>query len=218
MNQHAIVPDLPAPFTAFRRALHPQGALRDAITRHMRAPEAECVEALLGPATLTPGEEARAAALATRLVEALRSEGRGKRPGLVDGLLREYDLGSPEGLALMCLAEALLRIPDAAHARRSSSATRSRPATGWRGLMLRAEPVAVRQRRHLGPRRDGAAHHDGLLRVEPRQARSPASSGAAASRSIRQGHVDLAMRDAWAEQFVTGQTIARGAVEQPQGG
>src|SRR6202021_2398589 len=35
-------------------------------------------------------------------------------PGLVQGLMREYALSSQEGVALMCLAEALLRIPDSA--------------------------------------------------------------------------------------------------------
>ncbi len=52
---------------------------------------------------------ARARALAARLVEALRS----KTPaGGVEGLIHEYALSSQEGVALMCLAEALLRIPD----------------------------------------------------------------------------------------------------------
>ena len=51
----------------------------------------------------------RARALATRLVEALRR----KTPsGGVEGLIHEYSLSSQEGVALMCLAEALLRIPD----------------------------------------------------------------------------------------------------------
>src|ERR1700678_838573 len=53
---------------------------------------------------------AEARALATRLIEGLRA-----RPssGLVQGLMREYALSSQEGIALLCLAEALLRIPDA---------------------------------------------------------------------------------------------------------
>ena len=36
------------------------------------------------------------------------------RAGMVQGLLQEYALSSQEGVALMCLAEALLRVPDAA--------------------------------------------------------------------------------------------------------
>src|SRR6202040_2920993 len=52
-----------------------------------------------------------ASRLARRLIEGLRSM---PTPGLVQGLMREYALSSQEGVALMCLAEALLRIPDAA--------------------------------------------------------------------------------------------------------
>ena len=49
--------------------------------------------------------------MARSLIEGLR-----ERPttGLVQGLMREYALSSQEGVALMCLAEALLRVPDAA--------------------------------------------------------------------------------------------------------
>jgi hypothetical protein len=65
--------------------------------------------------------------------------------------MQEFSLSSQEGVALMCLAEALLRIPDAA--------TRDaliRDKIGKRRLARapRPEPVAVRQRRDLGP----AAH------------------------------------------------------------
>src|ERR1700722_6484274 len=37
-----------------------------------------------------------------------------RRQGVVEGFLQEFGLSTPEGLALMCLAEALLRTPDAA--------------------------------------------------------------------------------------------------------
>ena len=50
------------------------------------------------------------------LVDAIRR--RQRDAGGVDALLREYDLSSSEGIVLMCLAEALLRIPDAATADR----------------------------------------------------------------------------------------------------
>ena len=54
-------------------------------------------------------QAAEAKAIARALVEAVRSH---KASGL-DAFLHAYDLGSEEGVALMCLAEALLRIPDA---------------------------------------------------------------------------------------------------------
>jgi RHH-type transcriptional regulator, proline utilization regulon repressor / proline dehydrogenase / delta 1-pyrroline-5-carboxylate dehydrogenase len=44
------------------------------------------------------------------LVKAIRSDG---RPGLMEVFLAEYGLSTREGIALMCLAEALLRVPDA---------------------------------------------------------------------------------------------------------
>src|SRR5437764_1740797 len=53
----------------------------------------------------------RIAATARRLVDTVRRERLGK--GGLDAFLHEYALSSPEGVALMCLAEALLRIPDA---------------------------------------------------------------------------------------------------------
>jgi len=71
---------------------------------------------LLAGATLSPDREARIDARATRLVEAIRSRAGGL--GGVEELLREYSLSSPEGLALMVLAEALLRVPDATTADR----------------------------------------------------------------------------------------------------
>src|SRR3546814_13025293 len=50
-------------------------------------------------------------ALARRLVQALRGKRKG---GGVESLIQEFSLSSQEGVALMCLAEALLRIPDRA--------------------------------------------------------------------------------------------------------
>jgi RHH-type proline utilization regulon transcriptional repressor/proline dehydrogenase/delta 1-pyrroline-5-carboxylate dehydrogenase len=46
---------------------------------------------------------------ATRLIEELRAD---DRPGLMEVFLSEYGLSTDEGVALMCLAEALLRVPD----------------------------------------------------------------------------------------------------------
>ena len=73
-------------------------------------------ERLLARATLAPGREARIDAQARRLVEAIRANRGGL--GGVEEMLREYALSTREGLALMVLAEALLRVPDAATADR----------------------------------------------------------------------------------------------------
>ena len=58
------------------------------------------------------GAERRIDALATRLIEAVRAESGGL--GGIEEFLHAYSLSTKEGLALMVLAEALLRVPDAA--------------------------------------------------------------------------------------------------------
>ena len=75
--------------------------------------EADCVGRLATEAALSAPASARVASTARGLVGAVRA-GR-PRAGL-DTFLQEYDLSSDEGVLLMCLAEALLRIPDAATA------------------------------------------------------------------------------------------------------
>lgn len=71
---------------------------------------------LLATARLAPAREARIDLTATRLIEAIRTAPAGV--GGVEDLLHEFSLSSREGLALMVLAEALLRVPDAATADR----------------------------------------------------------------------------------------------------
>ena len=99
------------PFAAFAAEVRSHDGRRAAIDAAYRAPETECLPGLLRAAELPAPVASQARALARSLVEGLRA-----RPatGLVQGLMHEYDLSSQEGVALMCLAEALLRIPDAA--------------------------------------------------------------------------------------------------------
>lgn len=76
------------------------------------APDDEpLVQRLLKEAVLPAEAEARIDKTAARLIEAIR-EGAGPIGGLED-FLRDYGLSTKEGLALMVLAEALLRVPDA---------------------------------------------------------------------------------------------------------
>ncbi len=90
-------------------ALHLDPA-RAAIRAAYRADERASLEALIPLARLEPERADKSAALARRLVVAVRQ---GRRAGGLDAFLHEYDLTSQEGVVLMCLAEALLRIPDA---------------------------------------------------------------------------------------------------------
>ncbi|MET4291561.1 RHH-type proline utilization regulon transcriptional repressor/proline dehydrogenase/delta 1-pyrroline-5-carboxylate dehydrogenase [Bradyrhizobium sp. LB8.2] len=73
--------------------------------------DAEIAARLLPAAHLNPPQEARIDRTATRLIEAIRK--RDDRLGGVEDMLREFALSTKEGLALMVLAEALLRVPDA---------------------------------------------------------------------------------------------------------
>jgi RHH-type proline utilization regulon transcriptional repressor/proline dehydrogenase/delta 1-pyrroline-5-carboxylate dehydrogenase len=72
--------------------------------------EQEATAALLANAPLTGDERGRVQAEAQDLVRAARASAR--RQGVVEGFLQEFSLSTREGLALMCLAEALLRTPD----------------------------------------------------------------------------------------------------------
>src|SRR5476651_1241061 len=74
------------------------------------ADETACVETLIQSAIFSTDALARIAKTAEKLVINVR-ETRLAQSGL-DAFLYQYDLSSDEGIALMCLAEALLRIPD----------------------------------------------------------------------------------------------------------
>ena len=74
------------------------------------APEAALIETLIANAALTPDDRARISAAGADLVARIRAS---VKPGLMEVFLAEYGLSTDEGIALMCLAEALLRVPDA---------------------------------------------------------------------------------------------------------
>ena len=74
-----------------------------------RAEEEGVVDERIAQARLNPGALGEANATARALVKGVRA----RKPSGLDAFLQAYDLGSDEGIAMMCLAEALLRIPDA---------------------------------------------------------------------------------------------------------
>ena len=88
----------------------PETRLRAAIGEANRRGEDEADALILADASLPPSANRRIQATAQRLVAAVRAKG--PAHGGIDAFLHEYALSSPEGVALMCLAEALLRIPD----------------------------------------------------------------------------------------------------------
>ncbi|EGR3414475.1 bifunctional proline dehydrogenase/L-glutamate gamma-semialdehyde dehydrogenase PutA [Vibrio parahaemolyticus] len=76
--------------------------------------ESQWLEQLLPLATPTTEEKSAITNQTTKLIEAIRADK--KSIQMIDALLLEYSLDTQEGILLMCLAEALMRIPDAATA------------------------------------------------------------------------------------------------------
>jgi RHH-type proline utilization regulon transcriptional repressor/proline dehydrogenase/delta 1-pyrroline-5-carboxylate dehydrogenase len=89
---------------------------REEISTHHLIDETRLLGGLIERAVYTEDERRRTAEIARRLVISARAN-RSKHSG-IDAFMREYGLSSEEGVILMCLAEALLRIPDAATADR----------------------------------------------------------------------------------------------------
>ncbi|HEY8606024.1 MAG TPA: trifunctional transcriptional regulator/proline dehydrogenase/L-glutamate gamma-semialdehyde dehydrogenase [Noviherbaspirillum sp.] len=188
------------PFSAFHaEILHAPTPLRQAITDAYRRDEREAVQWLLGQARFTPASHQQTQALARRLVSAVR-EKRTRASG-VDALMHEFSLSSEEGVALMCLAEALLRIPDHQTADR-----------------LIADKISKGDwRKHLGESPSlfvNAATWGLLITGKLVSTNSEQGLGSALTKLIARGGeplirkgVDLAMR-MLGNQFVTGQTIA----------
>lgn len=87
-------------------------ALRDTITKAYRMDEAKCLEALIPEATFSDSDSHEIVEAAKQLVVGTRENQ--KKQSSLDSLLHKYDLSTEEGISLMCMAEALLRIPDSA--------------------------------------------------------------------------------------------------------
>ena len=98
------------PCPAIDIATSDRSALRQAIRTAYLADEAEAVVRLIAGIGLSPGQRHTVALPAAHLVSAVRAA---DEPGIMPRFLAEYGLTSREGVALMCLAEALLRVPDA---------------------------------------------------------------------------------------------------------
>lgn len=95
---------------------HARRPIADAINRNYLGDEEQIVRRLADAARVSEGQRIKIASGAQALVEGVRNY-QARRTGL-DAFLRKYDLSSQEGVILMCLAEALLRIPDDATADR----------------------------------------------------------------------------------------------------
>ena len=187
----------PAPFAAFAPPVREPTPLRRAITAAYRRDERAAVAPLLEAATLDAATRAAIRETATGLVTGLRARRRG---GAVESLVQEYALSSEEGVALMCLAEALLRIPDDAT---RDALIRDKIADGdWRAhlggksLFVNAATWALVVTGKLVDSVDDRGLGAALMRLVAR-----------AGEPVIRRAIDLAMR-MMGEQFVTGETIA----------
>ena len=82
---------------------------REKIRTHHRAEEAEILEDLIS--NFSPDEQMRKP-IQERAIQVVREAPSASGPTLTESFLSEYDLSTDEGLVLMTLAEALLRVPD----------------------------------------------------------------------------------------------------------
>ena len=83
---------------------------RRALEQDWAVPESEQVPQLLDAVALDADDRKKVEEDAVALVERVRR--RSEHQGAMEAFMREYDLSTEEGVVLMCLAEALLRIPD----------------------------------------------------------------------------------------------------------
>src|SRR3990167_6060651 len=113
--------------------------LLDTITNAYRMDEAECLEKLITQATFTPLERHTVITTATELVVETRKFK--KKQSKIDALLHQYDLSTEEGISLMCMAEALLRIPDKATMDKFISDKLSNAA--WKNHLSRENPLFI---------------------------------------------------------------------------
>ena len=163
-----------------------------------RTPEPVCVPPLIGEARIDAVASASVARLAGELIAKVRG-GRTHSFG-VEALMKEFALSSPEGVALMCLAESLLRIPDA----------------HTRDLLIRDKLSHADWGAHVGasPSWFVNASAWGLLitgklvatHSEPGMAAALGRALACGGEPVIRQAMDLAMR-LLGRQFVTGQTI-----------
>lgn len=185
------------PFANFAPPIRPQSELRQTITAAYRRPETECLPPLVAAARVSERERYDIRSTARTLIEALRAKHKGTG---VEGLVQEYSLSSQEGVALMCLAEALLRIPD----------------TDTRDALIRDKIAEGDWTSHIGGGKSlfvNAATWGLVVTGKLTSTVNDRGLSAALTRLIaragepviRRG-VDMAMR-MMGEQFVTGETI-----------
>ncbi|MFW0698510.1 trifunctional transcriptional regulator/proline dehydrogenase/L-glutamate gamma-semialdehyde dehydrogenase [Pantoea sp. R13S299] len=190
------------PFLDFAEQILPQSVTRSAVTAAWRRPETDAVPMMLEQARLPAALAEKTHQLAYQLADKLRHQkGATGRAGMVQSLLQEFSLSSHEGVALMCLAEALLRIPDKPT---RDALIRDKISNGnWQSHLGRSPSLFVNAATWglLFTGRLVSTHNEANLSSSLNRI-----IGKGGEPLIRKG-VDMAMR-LMGEQFVTGETIA----------
>jgi RHH-type proline utilization regulon transcriptional repressor/proline dehydrogenase/delta 1-pyrroline-5-carboxylate dehydrogenase len=191
----------PAPHYLCRNADELQTPVGREINGDFLGDEEQVLRALARAARLDEAAAAEVQLTAQRLVEAVRAAP-ASTSGL-DAFLRQYDLSSQEGVILMCLAEALLRIPDDATADRLI-ADKLR-AGDW------ASHLGDSQSLFVNASTWGLMLTGRLVRLDPRDLAAPSGAMARVIGRVGEPVVRTAMRQAMkimGHQFVMGRTIA----------
>ncbi|WP_236672097.1 trifunctional transcriptional regulator/proline dehydrogenase/L-glutamate gamma-semialdehyde dehydrogenase [Croceicoccus sp. YJ47] len=198
---HAVIAGEKA-FTHFAPPVREQSELRRRITDHYRCAEPDCLQPLLEYARRPKVQRQAAQDTAYDLVMGLR---KARKPSGVEGLVQEFSLSTQEGVALMCLAEALLRVPDAAT---RDALIRDKISGGnWRShvgeekaLFINAASWGLMFTGHL----TGSVGPKGM--TEKGLANALTRVVARVGEPVIRKSVDIAMR-MMGEQFVTGEDI-----------
>lgn len=115
-----------------KKRIEKQPPLRAAMTEAYRMNETDCVNALIDSLNFSDQTESTITQLAHSLVESVRKKESNKTG--IEALMMYYDLSNEEGVMLMCLAEALLRVPD----------------TDTKDLLIRDKLTSANWKKHIG--------------------------------------------------------------------
>ena len=186
-----------------------RSGLRAAMDAANHMDEAEAVEELLPLAAVSGETRRRIAARASEIVRGVRANR--SRMGGLDGFLHEYGLSTKEGVALMCLAEALLRIPDAETADRLIADKLG--AADWASHLGRGESLFVNASTW------GLMLTGRVITLDPKDTRQPRGLLNRLVKGMGEPVIREALRRAMrimGRQFVMGRTIEE-ALERAEG-
>lgn len=183
----------------------------DALDALKFADERTAAPALADAVGMCPATRAAAADAALALVEGAR---RTQRAGLLEGFLQTFGLTNREGLALMCLAEALLRVPDAPTADALIAEKLSAGAWAehaWKSdhWLVNASTLGLMLGRSLGES-GGESGAGAPIDLDASAKRDPASYFRRLTGRLGEPVIRAAMRQAMrvlGEQFVLGRTL-----------